>query len=666
MLLKSITLHNFRQFRDTSISFARGENGRNVTIIKGENGSGKTTLARAFQWCLYGLEDQEYFFQDKVLLSKAVAKEMSLDQKENVKVIIEFTHGDVEYTLIREQMYQKNINDVSVIQSVFNIVKKDKSGNSTRVPNTFCFGEVQSILPKELFRYFFFDGERIEKMSKDISSRTKSEEFAKAVAGLLGLAGIKSAITHLSPNSTGVIGSYDKDFDSQDNQAIADLSQIISNAREQIASYKEKIDNLDSEIDYSTQSIQSLQQEIKKFEDGEKLQNEKEKYLKLIEQLKKSKATNYKSICKIFNTSLLSFFSKKLTNDALVFLNNEDFTGKDIPHIHAETIDYLLGRKTCLCGTCLAEGTLPFQKLVELKEFLPPKSISNYIGDFKREAHNRVGKRDDMLKQIKYYLELNSDIVDNICRWSDEIEEINKKLGSDSVHEKVRNINCLIREEEDKVLENRARRDEYLKKQGEENQKLIEAENSRRNLALKDKNNKQIEICRAYAMQIYKELQEIYSESEEKIRKDLQNTINEIFKQVFGSGLSLVVDDKYHISVYADDYDGKVETSTAQSISVFLAFISGVIKIAKENRNAANEEVKLLSSEPYPLVMDAPLSAFDKKRIKTVCDALSKIAEQVIIFIKDTDGDLAEQYLGASIGCAHRLNKINEMETILE
>ena len=279
MLLKSITLHNFRQFRDTSISFARGENGRNVTIIKGENGSGKTTLARAFQWCLYGLEDHEYFFQDKVLLSKAVAKEMSLDQKENVKVIIEFTHGDVEYTLIREQMYQKNINDVSVIQSVFNIVKKDKSGNSTRVPNTFCFGEVQSILPKELFRYFFFDGERIEKMSKDISSRTKSEEFAKAVAGLLGLAGIKSAITHLSPNSTGVIGSYDKDFDSQDNQAIADLSQIISNAREQIASYKEKIDNLDSEIDYSTQSIQSLQQEIKKFEDGEKLQNEKEKYL---------------------------------------------------------------------------------------------------------------------------------------------------------------------------------------------------------------------------------------------------------------------------------------------------------------------------------------------------------------------------------------------------
>ena len=50
---------------------------------------------------------------------------------------------------------------------------------------------------------------------------------------------------------------------------------------------------------------------------------------------------------------------------------------------------------------------------------------------------------------------------------------------------------------------------------------------------------------------------------------------------------------------------------------------------------ADEETAKLLSSEPYPLVMDAPLSAFDKRRIKAVCESLPKTAEQVIIFIKD-------------------------------
>lgn len=68
---------------------------------------------------------------------------------------------------------------------------------------------------------------------------------------------------------------------------------------------------------------------------------------------------------------------------------------------------------------------------------------------------------------------------------------------------------------------------------------------------------------------------------------------------------------------------------------------------------------------PYPLVMDASLSAFDKRRIKTVCEALPKTAEQVIIFIKDTDGELAENYMGERIGSRHKFIKINEFETTI-
>ena len=63
--------------------------------------------------------------------------------------------------------------------------------------------------------------------------------------------------------------------------------------------------------------------------------------------------------------------------------------------------------------------------------------------------------------------------------------------------------------------------------------------------------------------------------------------------------------------------------------------------------------------------MDAPLSAFDKRRIKTVCEALSELAEQVIIFIKDTDGEIAEDYMGTKIGSRHHFEKMNEFETIL-
>ena len=63
--------------------------------------------------------------------------------------------------------------------------------------------------------------------------------------------------------------------------------------------------------------------------------------------------------------------------------------------------------------------------------------------------------------------------------------------------------------------------------------------------------------------------------------------------------------------------------------------------------------------------MDAPLSAFDTKRIDSVCDVLPNIAEQVIIFIKDTDGNIAEEKLGMKIGKRYSFTKKTEFETDL-
>lgn len=215
------------------------------------------------------------------------------------------------------------------------------------------------------------------------------------------------------------------------------------------------------------------------------------------------------------------------------------------------------------------------------------------------------------------------------------------------------------------ITNDQSERDKKIRIKGRKESERDRADTERRKLTLLDETNKKIEIYKMYAERIYKELLKEYSISEEKIRTRLQTIINDIFKQIYNGGLYLEIDDKYHISVYVTDYEGDVETSTAQSISVIFAFITGIIKMARDNRNSTDEDTKLLSSEPYPLVMDAPLSAFDKRRIKTVCSALPETAEQVIIFIKDTDGELAEDYMGDKIGSRHRFDKKNEFETVL-
>ena len=164
---------------------------------------------------------------------------------------------------------------------------------------------------------------------------------------------------------------------------------------------------------------------------------------------------------------------------------------------------------------------------------------------------------------------------------------------------------------------------------------------------------------------MYQTLKQIYKEKEAETRNKLNEYVNDIFKSIYDGGLSLTVDEKYNIQINVIDFDGyneDVETSTSQSISVIFAFIAGVIKMARENKNSENN---MLDSEPYPLVMDAPLSAFDKTRIKTVCDALPNVTEQVIIFIKDTDGDIAEEHMGNKVGKRYSFDKKNEFETYL-
>lgn len=663
MLLQSIKLENFRQFRDESIDFADGRDGKNVTIIIGENGTGKTTFAQAFFWCLYG----ETEFSDKNMLNKLVATEMRPGQEKKVQVTLKLRHGEVDYTLIREQIYRKDSsNKVKADNTVFDIATKDASGNTTYVKKSQCESEVKSILPKELSRYFFFDGERIEKMSKDISTGKKATDFAEAVKGLLGLNAMYSAIQHFNPRvRTSVISSYESSYNSQSNAKIKEYTETIERCKTEIAAIDARIEELDSEIESAIARKAEKTEEIKQYAEGEELQDKKDKLLKKIAVAERSKANIYKLISRDFNGSLSSFFSISLVERALKMLSEKDFAGKDIPYMHAKTIEYLLKQKVCLCGTHLDEGTIPHAKVKELIDFLPPQSISTTISDFKKESRRRANDKQDVYGQVRDHLAVISQQDDDLIDLRDELAIVEGKLSGGDVRAKVRAINNEIQICDQTIRKDNAERDRKIAEKGRKESEMERADTERRNLTLLDDNNKKIEIYKAYAERIYRELQEVYATSEAEIRDRLQTTINEIFKQIYEGGLYLTIDDKYHISVYANDYDGDVETSTAQSISVIFAFITGIIKMARDNRNATDEDAQLLSSEPYPLVMDAPLSAFDKRRIKTVCEALPETAEQVIIFIKDTDGELAEDYMGAKIGSRHHFDKKNEFETVL-
>ena len=237
MLLKSLKLKDFRQFKgEQEITFSTDPI-RNVTVIMGENGSGKTTLAQAFTWCLYGDTD----FDDKSMLCKATAQSMLPGNEEKVRVELALKHNNIEYLCIREQLYSKD-NSGSIRrhnQTTFKIAYKNTDGQREYVPDGETELRMKEILPKELSKYFFFDGERIGNMSKEIR-KGKSAEFAQAVRSLLGLSAFQSALDHLGGRNS-VIKMYNESYDTKSDSKIAQYTKEIEEYEKKLQTIEERL-----------------------------------------------------------------------------------------------------------------------------------------------------------------------------------------------------------------------------------------------------------------------------------------------------------------------------------------------------------------------------------------------------------------------------------------
>lgn len=660
MRLQSIELTNFRQFKDEKIQFAIDKN-QNVTLIMGDNGSGKTSLAQAFFWCFYGTNS----FQDKILLNRFVANNMIPNQKEMVCVRVYLEHKQEEYCVVRQQEYTKQYNDSLKPQnSILAISKKDKNGNRTwlgtgkteSLKNIELSNTINDIMPQDLSKYFFFDGEKIETLSKEISSGRKSNNFVEAVNSLTGLKATRNALNHLNPKLKGsVIGKLEDEYIGGSDKRIAELTEEIKKLKSEWQRADDDINSADESIKSNDLYIEDLENKIKTYADAANLQR-----TKTIRQneLKEHKWRKYQSLSRIYdNLNRDNLFDRFIcewpVKEALVILSNSDVSGKDIPKLHGDTIKYLLKQKQCICGTILEENSKEWEVLENLINYLPPESISTSIGNFIKRMKDKYQEKVYLLNDVRSDFASILTLDEQISQCLEEIDEIDKKLNGKDVSREVNKLNELISNTKITTAQLRNNKSALEKRIGGFSVSIQSKETERDNLAKKSSQNASIALAKKYAEALYDKFNVEYTAKEIKTKANLQAYINENFKKFFNGSITLQIDDNYAVKVSVNDKFNSLETSTAQGIAVIFAFLAAIIRIAKENS----------ANETYPVVMDAPLSTLDNQRIKIVCDTLPQIADQVIIFIKDTDGKVAEQYFGNAIGRRLTFDKISDYLT---
>jgi len=641
MIIKKIIIENFRQFYGIhTIEFSTDKE-KNVTLIMGDNGTGKTTIGQAFTWCLYS-EVKQLKKPDNLLSSK-LQKEMYDGWNRDLAVTVVLIHNNKTYEIKRKKTYHK---ENGIIKDALPQLTISIDGDISYKTSDKQENLINEILPKELSEYFFLSGEKIDSMSTEIQSG-KSKDFENAVNTLLNLDYYKDAIKHLK--------SISNDYDTLSIDNSSEYEKKLNENINTLLFKKEDKDNLvktkNDSIAYNTEQEIDIKSKLRTMHSSKEYQEQKDYEEKKLTNLNTGVEEERNRAVAYFINKAPYFFAKDAMSSSLETLRNaSSIKTDDIPEkLHADLIDWIEKGHKCICGRAFENDDDVYKVLEEWRKIVPPESLGNIITSMKSKIIDKCSRGDDLFSDIelktKIINEKNSDIEES----EEKVTSLEDKIrDSDDTSELQSRLEKYQQEDKDFYTE----KDELVQEIANINLELAKAQREKNELMLKSSEGKKIIRCKEITNNLLSYFEDELSKDEEDKRNKLIAAVNDAFKNIYGNVFPISIDETYHVSAKTEN-----GLSPGQGMSIVFSFLSGLLKIIKEN-DEANQD----SLESYPLVLDAPFSVFDKKRIKAICEILPRVSEQVIILIKDTDGDIAKEEMNNKIGVSYKLLTVNNSE----
>ena len=660
MLIKSLKMQNFRQFKGiTAVDFSCDPE-QNVTIILGDNTFCKTTLLQAFNWCFY--ETVTFDNNPDFLLNLEVANEMNNGDTETVSVEICVIHNGVDYVISRSQTYScANGKVTGMKKAQVKVSYKQEDGQMESVRATEVQKVIENILPQDLSTYFFFDTERV----RSISTR---KDVADAVKGLLGLSIMDTAIKHIGTkgNKKTVLGKLYGAMDLDGDEKARGALDMIQSSEAKREAIKTQIDTCASQIGQYEVRKEQLDDILRDNQTTATLQKKKEDLERRLSTERSTLESTISLFFKDFSKGSLQMFAQPLLGQANDFLAAIKIDDKGVRDLTAPTILELLKRGRCICGTELCEGNDAYNHLMEELNYVPPESIGNTVRHYREKLSSFSRDADHIFESLtSRYQEIYRSKA-RIQEWEDELADISIQIkGKDNMKKyetELIDVKSRLRDLNAKK-ERLIRDDATLKSEIERYKKVYDS------LIAVSGKNKETMLLIKYAEEILDWLSSTYKEKEAFIREALEMKVNNIFEQMYHGHRRVSIDQKYQVTLLTTIEDKEVaagESEGSNRVKSF-AFIAGLVALAKEKLIAnAGEEGFNLSSEPYPLVMDAPFSNADETHTANISKVLPEIAEQVIMFVMQKDWRYAEPVMATRVGKQYELKKLSETHTVLQ
>lgn len=348
MKLIRLEINNFRQFYGKqSIDFAVDpEHG--VTLIHGENNGGKTALLNALRWCLYE-ETTENLLDPKNLLNKHAESQ----SKNTFSVSVQLEHENRLLDVRRIQDKNSSSSNLHVYEIIDGCYAEKAEENPNTLINTF--------LPKEMSKYFFYQGEG----TGTLSSQNDFSHIKDAIEKVLGLTVAKTTLRHLS----AVKISYQKDLKQYDTNNEIDI--LLTNKDNLVSSLerdKMLLEKIQRELEVAEKEYETQVGKLARFDKttiDEQLKLRKQKTELLSDYERQHKQFLSEKISKTPDWALRTF-SQKLASFDVSAINTEELNKSLRYTVDRQLLREIVHNNECICGTHIEKDSSAARLLEEL------------------------------------------------------------------------------------------------------------------------------------------------------------------------------------------------------------------------------------------------------------------------------------------------------------
>lgn len=622
MLIHNVKITNFRCYYGTS-SLTFNSDGK-ITLIYGDSGYGKSSFLQFFRWMFYG----DYYFgstDDKPLFNIAAYNECKTGESVEVSGQIDFEHLGVSYRLNKTQLFSIAIrmNNSTLQKSDWKLQILGEDGGYHPFAGDLA-NKINSILPKELSKYFLLDGER----SRDIV--LNSGELKKAIYSLFGIDAYNEAITHIGSRNAklSVLGHYAGLLAANTTQMVGNMS--ITDMQEATQELYETIEDMKAkrkEVMATIEQKNARRDEIFKILGAVSSKGNIESLIKANQRTIKdneAKIITYQhNIGNLFYRSYPYLFLAEIASKSSTVLRKKNLEYASnyrnvFENLKKDLLKEIIEKNMCVCGRELDDESR--NRINGIIDIMPPGSYVYEFGQFVSKAKNRIKKAQS---DTMGYESLTSSIA--------KLEEENRHLD-DEIHEKLEELKRLndskdlVEELEQIKLDIEKLNREKAGYEGKIAQKkqIYEMSNKQLNAALK---NSKVSGQFAEKIEFFEQVADLLKNERDAREIQVRATLNLCVREIFKKLTTQTELDADKIQFVNNDFSLRTTYLTGGQLAVDVySYVIGIIKALQECKMDNNEN---------PIIVDAPFAFTGNIQSEHIFKTLPTVSKQTILLTLD-------------------------------